>query len=312
MASVRDIRRKIRVVKNIAQITQAMKMVAAAKLRRVQERVEKGKPYANTMAELVGTLAPNVRNVKDPLLDQRAVGAVGIVVIAADKGLCGSYNSNILRISHQFVDRKIAELRDSPDTGERQPVRLITVGRKATEYFTKRGYNVIGNFPSLGVDTPYDQVRAASNAITGMFLTEQVDEVYVAYTEFINTINQRPQVVKFLPIEPPGAEEEGAEVNQTETGNTVVTDGRREFLFEPSAPELLGVLLPRFVETRVYQLLLEAVASEFGARMTAMTNATKNANEQIEMLTLIANRTRQAGITTEILEIVGGAEALKG
>ncbi|HEX8552625.1 MAG TPA: ATP synthase F1 subunit gamma [Abditibacteriaceae bacterium] len=312
MASLRDIKRKIRVVKNIAQITQAMKMVAAAKLRRVQERVEKGKPYATTMAELVGTLAPNVRNVNDPLLAQRPVGAVGIVVIAADKGLCGSYNSNILRLAHQFVDSKTAEMRGNEHTGDRQPVRLLTVGKKATDYFTKREYNVVANFPSLGVDSPYDQVRAASNAITQMFLSGQVDEVYVAYTEFVNTITQRPQVIKFLPIEPPGANQATAEVEKTETGNTVVREGGREFLFEPSAPELLGVLLPRFVETRVYQVLLEAVASEFGARMTAMTNATKNAGDQIEHLTLVANRTRQAGITKEILEIVGGAEALKG
>ena len=319
MASLRDVKRKIRVVKNIAQITQAMKMVAAAKLRRVQERVEKGKPYATTMAELVGTLAPNVRDVADPLLAQREVGAVGIVVIAADKGLCGSYNSNILRLSHQFVDKKIAELRGNENTGERASVRLITVGKKATDYFTKREYNVVSNFPSLGVDSPYDQVRAAANAITAMFLSGQVDEVYVSYTEFINTITQRPQVIKFLPIEPPGtnAEAGNAEIDRTQSGQTVAhveseTGGTREFLFEPSAPQLLGVLLPRFVETRVYQVLLEAVASEFGARMTAMTNATKNAGDQIEQLTLIANRTRQAGITKELLEIVSGAEALKG
>lgn len=318
MASLRDIKRKIRVVKNIAQITQAMKMVAAAKLRRVQERVEKGKPYANTMAELVGTLAPNVREVNDPLLAQREVGAVGIIVIAADKGLCGSYNSNILRISQNFIDKKIAEMRGNAHTGDRQPVRILTIGKKATDFFTKREYPVVGNFPSIGVDSPYDEVRGAAKAITAMFLSGQVDEVYVAYTEFVNTITQRPQVIKFLPIEPPSAEEAGsAQVERTETGNTVVRaedgkGGTREFLFEPGASQLLAVLLPRFVETRVYQLLMEAVASEFGARMTAMTNATKNAGDQIEQLTLIANRTRQAGITKEILEIVGGAEALRG
>ena len=149
-----------------------------------------------------------------------------------------------------------------------------------------------------------EQVRAASNAITGMFLTGQVDEVYICYTEFITTIAQRPQAIKFLPIEPPSAVE-GEESSPLKSGTS-------DFIFEPEAPQLLGVLLPRFVETRVYQILMEAVASEFGARMTAMTNATKNAGEQIEKLTLIANRTRQANITTELSEIVGGAEALKG
>jgi F-type H+-transporting ATPase subunit gamma len=226
------------------------------------------------------------------------------VVIAADKGLCGSYNSNILRLAHQFIDGKRAELTAA---GDRQPLQIITIGKKASDYFTKRGYPVVQNFGSIGPETPYEQVRAASNAITGLYLTAQVDEVYICYTEFITTISQRPQAVKFLPIEPPSAAVEGEAESRTPAGT-----GKREFIYEPTAPQLLGVLLPRFVETRVYQLLMEAVASEFGARMTAMTNATKNAGEQIDRLTLLANRTRQASITTEILEIVGGAEALKG
>lgn len=302
MASLRDVRLKIRSVKNISQITQAMKLVAAAKLRRVQERVEQGKPYSQTMADLVGMLAPNVREFKHPLLDERPVGSTGIVIIAADKGLAGSYNSNLLRIAHQFVDKKKAELQGNPHTGSREPVQIVTVGRKATEYFTRRGYNVVDSYMSVGDKSSYDQVRAISNAVTGLFLTGAVDEVHICFTEFINTITQRPQTIKFLPIEPPA--EEGAEA-KSETG-------KLDFIFEPEAPELLGVLLPRFVETRVYQILLEAVAAEFGARMTAMTNATKNADEQIESLTLLANRTRQAMITKELLDIVGGAEALNG
>ena len=285
-------------------------MVAAAKLRRVQERVERGKPYSQTMADLVGTLAPHVRDFNHPLLDERPVGAVGIVVIAADKGLAGSYNSNLLRVAHSFVDkqtRAMNEVGADVRNGREQQVQLITVGRKATDYFTKRGYDVVGKFTSIGVETPYDQVRAASNAITSLFLTGEVDEVYICYTEFINTISQRPQAVKFLPIEPPQAAEEVGE-SSTRSGEST----SKEFIFEPNAEQLLGVLLPRFVETRVYQLLMEAVASEFGARMTAMTNATKNAGEQIDALTLVANRTRQAAITTELSEIVSGADALKG
>lgn len=299
MASIRDIRRKIRVVKNISQITQAMKMVAAAKLRRVQERVQKGKPYSQTMAELVGTLAPRVTEFSHPLLDVREVSRIGIVVIAADKGLCGSYNSAILRLSQNFVDKKIGEV------GGAGNARIVTVGRKAGDYFRKRDYEVAEHFPSVGPEAPYEQVRAISNAITGMYLSGAVDEVYICYTEFITTIAQRPQAIKFLPIEPPASEEE-------DDASTRESGAASEYIYEPSAEELLSVLLPRFVETRVYQLLMEAVASEFGARMTAMTNATKNAGDQIESLTLLANRTRQASITTEILEIVGGAEALKG
>lgn len=304
MASLRDVRQKIRSVKNISQITQAMKMVAAAKLRRVQERVEQGKPYSQTMAELVGMLAPNVREFAHPLLEERPVTAVGVVVISADKGLAGSYNSNLLRVAHLFIDRKQKEL-DSVDSGGREKVRIVTIGKKATEYFRKRGYSVVQSYMSIGDKASYDEVRAISNAVTGMFLNGEVDEVHFCFTEFINTITQRPQTVKFLPIEPPAGSDE-------EEGSTPVDEGKLEFIFEPAAPELLGVLLPRFVETRVYQLLLEAVASEFGARMTAMTNATKNADEQIDDLTLLANRTRQAMITKELLDIVGGAEALNG
>jgi len=301
MASLRDIKRKIQVVKNISKITQAMKMVAAAKLRRVQERVEQGKPYAQTMTELVGTLANNVTDFSHPLLEKRPVGAIGVVVISADKGLCGSYNTNILRQAHKFIDAKTAELQGNPETGERKPIRLFTIGRKAGDYFTRRHYDITQKFPGMGPEMPYDQVRAISDAVLNLFLTGEVDEIYFCYTEFINTITQRPQTAKFLPIEPPSGDD-------AENRN----ESRLEFIYEPDAPELLGVLLPRFVETRVYQLLMEAVAAEFGARMTAMTSATKNAEEQIENLTLIANRTRQANITKELLDIIGGAEALNG
>ena len=296
MASLRDIKQKIRVVTNLSKITQAMKMVAAAKLRRVQERVERGKPYSQTMTQLVGMLAPNVRDFAHPLLDSREVRSIGVVVIAADKGLCGSYNTNILRVAHNFIDRQISQL--GADN-----VRIIAVGRKAGDYFTRREYNVAQRFPSIGDKAAYDEVRAISNAITGMFLNGQVDEVHVAYTEFRSVISQKPQTVKFLPIEPPTGEGD----EQSELGGS-----SKDIIFEPEAPQLLATLLPRFVETRVYQLLLESVASEFGAKMTAMTNATKNADEQAENLTLIYNRTRQANITKELLDIVGGAEALNG
>lgn len=300
MASLRDIKLRIRAVKNISQITQAMKMVAAAKLRRVQERVEKGKPYAGTMTEMVGMLAPNVRDFSHPLLAARDVNRVGIVVIAADKGLCGSYNTNVLRLAHTFVTRHGNE-RGADN------VRLLTVGRKATDYFKRRGYNVDSSFPSIGDKGGYDAVRAISNAITGMFLSGAVDEVHMVYTEFRSVISQKPLAVKFLPIEPPSGDDASGANGAGGAGS-----GRADFTFEPAIPELLGALLPRFVETRVYQLLLEGVASEFGARMSAMTSATKNADEQAQVLTLQFNRTRQANITKELLDIVGGAEALNG
>ena len=294
MASLRDIKRKIRVVKNIAQITQAMKMVAAAKLRRVQDRVQKGKPYSQTMAELVGTLAPSVKDFSHPLLTVRDVENVTVVVIAGDKGLCGAYNSNILRLGHRFLDEQIARY-GAPN------VRLLTIGKKAGEYFRKRGYEPARHFGGIGPDTPYEEIRAISNELTGTFGSGATDEVYICYTEFVTALTQRPGTVKFLPIEPPSS-----------SGDEEAAAGNSDFIFEPKIDELLSSLLPRYVETRVYQLLMEATASEFGARMTAMSNATKNANEQIDSLTLIYNRTRQANITKELLDIIGGAEALNG
>ena len=295
MASLRDIKRKIRVVKNIAQITQAMKMVAAAKLRRVQDRVQKGKPYSQTMAELVGTLAPSVKDFSHPLLTVREVERVTVVVIAGDKGLCGAYNSNILRLGHRFLDEQIAER-------GRDNVRLLTVGKKSGEYFRKRGYEPARHFGGIGPDTPYEEIRAISNELTGTFGSGATDEVYICYTEFVTALTQRPGTAKFLPIEPPAS---AGDANDDKAGNS-------DFIFEPDIEELLSKLLPRYVETRIYQLLMEATASEFGARMTAMSNATKNANEQIDSLTLIYNRTRQANITKELLDIIGGAEALNG
>ena len=271
-------------------------MVAAAKLRRVQERVQKGKPYANTMAELVGALAPNVKDFSHPLLTVRDVSRVLVVVIAGDKGLCGAYNSNILRLGHRFLDAQIAQF----GAGN---VQLVTIGKKAGEYFNKRGYKPVQHFGGIGPETPYEQIRAVSNTLTGLFASGQVDEVHICYSEFVSPLVQRPQNVKFLPIEPPA-------VDETATGNA--SGASSQFIFEPKVEELLGVLLPRYVETRVYQLLMEATASEFGARMTAMSNATKNAGEQIDWRTLLANRTRQAGITRELLDIIGGVEALNG
>ena len=226
MASLRDIKRKIRVVKNIAQITQAMKMVAAAKLRRVQDRVQKGKPYAQTMAELVGTLAPSVKDFSHPLLEVREIENVTVVVIAGDKGLCGAYNSNILRLGQKFVDEQIAQY-GAPN------VRLLTIGKKAGEYFRKRGYEPSRHFGGIGPDTPYEEIRAISNELTGSFSSRATDEVFICYTEFVTALTQRPETIKFLPIEPPSA---GDEVEETA--------GSSDFIFEPKIDELLSKLLP--------------------------------------------------------------------
>ena len=289
MASLRDIRTKIRAVKNIKQITQAMKMVAAARLRRVQARVNAGKPYSQQMRELVSTLSRAAGQIQHPLLEQRESGKIGFVLITSDKGLCGSYNGNIIRKGVNFVKEH-----------QNRGVKMITVGKKSGDFFRRRNYDIHASFNQIGVAASYAGVKTIADAITGIFLDGTVNEVYIGYTEFLTTIQQRPTIVKFLPIEPP-QEEDAAARKHAEV----------EYLFEPPAEQLLATLLPRYVNSQVYQMLLECVASEFGARMTAMSNATENAGELIKSLDLTYNKARQASITKELLEVVSGAEALR-
>lgn len=290
MASLRDIRVKIRAVKNIQQITQAMKMIAAQRLKRVQTRVTSAKPYSEKMQQLVGYLAPQAKELNHPLLEAREpVKAVAVVVIAGEKGLCGSFNNNVIRCGANLIK----------DLQQDHPVKVITVGRKATDFFRKRRYDVHASFSQIGVDAPYAQVKEIADTITGAFLGGVADQVHIAYTEFVTTIQQRAKSFKFLPIQPPGTEGEepkGANI---------------EYIFEPAAAQLFGTLLPRYVESQIYHLLLESVASEYGARMTAMSNATENAGDLIDTLTLNYNKARQATITRELLEVVSGAEALR-
>ncbi|MBI3891979.1 MAG: ATP synthase F1 subunit gamma [Candidatus Wallbacteria bacterium] len=292
--SLRAVRRKIRTVKNIQKITSAMKMVAAARLRRVQERVTAGKPYALKMKQLVEEVGPFTVGIDHPLLTPRP-GRKNpcVVVISGDKGLCGSFNNNIIRKAQTFID----ELGGTS-------VQLITIGKKGTLYFRKRGYNVLQSFSQIGVNSPFSEVQTIADAMTGMYTSGKADEVHVAYTEFITTMRQRPHVGKFLPIEPPG---QTAKVEASSAGRPAAD---KEYIFEPAAAELLKALLPKFVRNQVYKFLLESMASEQGARMTAMSNATDSAGDVISDLTTAANKARQATITKELLEVVNGAEAL--
>lgn len=293
MANLRDIRRKIATVKNIAKITQAMKMVAAAKLRRAQDRVAAARPYAERMREMLERVVPRVPPAviaEHPLLQPRETDSVALVVITSDRGLCGSYNNNIIRLAQSFV----AEQREAG-----REVEILTIGRKGTRTLRTRGYTLSDSYDMLGVDAPFAEVQVITRAVVGAFTRADhpVGEVHIAYTKFINAVAQRPVIERFLPIEAPA-------VGEAETGGEVA------FEFEPRVEELLAVLLPRFVDNQVYQYLLEATASEFGARMTAMSKASDNAAELIGTLTLEYNRARQDAITREILDIVGGAEAL--
>lgn len=296
MASLRDIRRKIGSVKNIRKITQAMKMVAAAKLRKSQERVDAARPFADKMRELLGEVAPHVPVSvieQQPLLQRRDEPRIGLVVISSDRGLAGSYNTNIIRKGLEFV---------TANEREGIAVELITVGKKAAASLARRGHAPVQAFPMIGVDAAFGEVRAITEAVVGLYTraTEPVSEIHVAYTQFVNAVVQRPVVERFLPIE---AAAVVAESDQPR-------DAAIEYEFEPDAEAMLKELLPRYVDNQVYQYLLEATASEYGARMTAMSTASDNAGELIDTLTLEYNRSRQDAITKEILDIVGGAEAL--
>jgi F-type H+-transporting ATPase subunit gamma len=288
MATTRQIRQRIKVAKNIQQITKAMKMVAAARLKRAQDRVQAARPYAETMREVMTSLAGAAADtVEHPLLEKREVQNTGILIITADRGLAGSYTSQILRRSLELVK-------------EFDPTRLklYVVGKKGNAFFRRRGYNVVESITVNTNAVNFSEAADLTRLVRAAFENGDIDELHVVYTKFFSAITQRPTVIKLLPIETP----------ETEPAARPAAD----YIFEPAPDRLLGELLPRYVLTQVYQALLESNASEHGSRMTSMSSATDNAGKMISTLTLQLNRARQAGITKEISEIVGGAEALKG
>ena len=289
MATIRQVRQRIRVAKNIQQITKAMKMVAAARLKRAQDRVQAARPYAGTMREMMTSLAQAVGGqVQHPLLEVRTPRNIGFLVITADRGLAGSYNSAMLR--------KAAEMLREYD---KERVKIYAVGRKGIQFFQRRGYNVVFEAHINNTGVTLSEARDITRAVRTAFETEEIDQLILLYTRFYTAITQKPTDALLLPIQTPEAEEpHGGQQD--------------DYIFEPAADVLLQALLPRYLEGQIYQALLESNASEHGARMSSMTSATDNAGKMITTLTQQLNRARQAGITREISEIVGGAEALKG
>jgi F-type H+-transporting ATPase subunit gamma len=284
MPSLKDLRKRRASVSSTQKITKAMKMVAAARLRRAQEAAERARPYAAKLTEMFSAVVAGLSEEAHPLLARREERRVDFVVLTSDRGLCGGYNANLLRQAEGFR-REHAE----------QELALILVGRKGLDYYRRRG--VVPLLERTGVlNAAVREVASAlGERVTARFAAGETDAVYLLYSRFQSAITQVPTVVRLLPVETPEAETAPV-----------------EYIFEPPQPELLGRLLPRYVETRLLQALLESIASEFGAKMTAMDNATRNASEMIDRLTLSINRARQAAITTELMEIVSGAEALKG
>lgn len=289
MASLRDLRRRIKSTENMQKITKAMKAVSAAKMRRAQDAVMAARPYAKRIRGVLGRVALASGAVKHPLLAVREPKKVCYVVITADRGLCGGFNGNVIRRATQEIQSAAAE------------VSMVTVGRKAYDFFRKRGYTIDGYFIGLGEEIKYHTAQEISSLVIKKYTEAEFDEVYLIYSQFVNVLVQKPVTLKLLPAEPP-AEEGQAQEGQAQKVN---------YIFEPEAEVVLAELLPKYLENAIYQGLLESKAGEQSARMTAMDNATQNASDMISKLTLSMNRARQAAITREISEIVGGAAALE-
>ncbi len=287
--STRDIKRRMQSIDNTRQITKAMEMIAAAKLRKAQERVEQSRPYLDRLEDTLGRVAQAARKEGDelPVMAQQRTGDRRcLVVVTADRGLAGGYNANILRRADQY-------LREHVD------VQLILIGRKARDYYRRRGQKFLAEYVNMGDDVDFRQAQEVSHVIEEFFANELFDRVDILYNYFVNSVTQRVKLRQILPIPEPKEEQ------------AVKHGPKALYWFEPSFGGVLNTLVPQFVETSVFQSLLEAAASEQGARMNAMRSATDNATDLIKQLTLSFNRARQAAITTEISEIVGGAEALQ-
>ena len=289
MATLRDIQRRIRSVQSTQKITRAMKLVAAAKLRRAQERIISARPYATKMAELLGNLVSGQgsEGVAHPLLEQREGPRRQIVIITADKGLAGAFNSNIIRRSLEFVR--------SSNTTE---VTLVVVGRKARDFYRRRQFTIKRDMIGFWDKLAYSHAQELADYFMAQYLEGEVDEVHLIYNEFRSVAVQRPVRVQLLPIPK-------TEATSTEPEAAV------DYIYEPSPEAILGDLLPRHVRMQVYRALMESLAGEYGARMTAMEAATKAAKDMINILSIQYNKARQEKITKELLDIVGGAEAVK-
>jgi len=281
--SLKALRKRITTVRSTQQITRAMKMVAAAKLRRAQEAAERARPYADKLREMFAAVAAGSDPDSHPLLARRPERRIDILVVTSDRGLCGGYNANLLRFAAAFVRERSAE------------TAIAVVGRKGVEYYRRRAITLVLQRVGLLTTPPATIATELAAELTRRFAAEEADAVYLVYSRFRSAISQIPTAVQLLPVAPPPE------------GTATV-----DYILEPERPALLARLLPRYVEAVLAQALLEAIASEHAARMTAMDNATNNATDMIDRLTLSMNRARQAAITKELMEIVSGAEALKG
>ncbi len=314
MANLKAIRDRIQSVKNTKKITEAMRLVAAARVRRAQEQVLSTRPFADRLAQVLYGLQNRLRfeEADLPLLRQRAIKTVGILVVSGDRGLCGGYNSNVI---------KRAENRAKELKAEGINYKFVIVGRKATQYFQRRDYPIDATFSGLEQIPTAKEASDIADELLSLFLSESVDKIELIYTKFVSLVSSRPVVQTLLPLDPQGLEAADDEIfrlttrgGQFEvTREKVTTEVRalpRDMIFEQDPVQILNSLLPLYLSNQLLRALQEAAASELAARMTAMSNASDNAAQLISTLTIGYNKARQAAITQEILEVVGGAEAL--
>jgi F-type H+-transporting ATPase subunit gamma len=284
MAKTQDLKRRIRSIRNTQQLTRAMKLVSAAKLRRAQQRILQARPFGKRLLALLRSVSAKTDPELHPLLERRPTERIDVIVLTGDKGMCGAFNANILRRAEALAEEhRGAEL------------RMIAVGKRGRDFFTRARRPLVANWVDLFRDVQFAQAAEIAALLMKRYVERETDRVYLVYNAFKSALQPEPTTLALLPIEPPAA----ADASQSE-----------DYIYEPPAEQLLASLLPHYVELLVFQALLESVAAEHAARMTAMDNATKNAGELIDSLTLTMNRVRQASITTEIIEVVSGAEAL--
>jgi F-type H+-transporting ATPase subunit gamma len=297
MPSLKEVKGRIISVTSTQQITKAMKMVAAAKLRKAQDSIIQMRPYSKKLEGIMSNISSaNDDTANNPFAQERAIQKVLIIAITSDRGLCGAFNSNIMKATNALIEERYAA------QARRGDVEILTIGRKGYEYYTKRGMRVNGSYTGVFTKLSFGNVRLAAEEAMQGFLEKRYDRVDIVYNEFKNVATQIIRREQFLPIQ---------QVDNNASGQQKTTAQRsNDYIFEPSKEEIFAELIPKTLKVQLYKAVLESNASEHGARMTTMDKATENAGELLKQLKLIYNRTRQAAITKEILEIVGGAEAL--
>lgn len=291
MATLRDIKRRIIGVKNTQQITKAMKMVAAARLRRAQENILNARPYSRKISEVLQFLLSIEKDFSNPLFTERNVKKILMIVVTSDRGLCGSFNMNVIRTAEELIKNEYNSYYTNNN------LQLICIGKKGNDYFTKRDYTVVGSYPGIFSHLKFEFASGLIKEISKKYINGEFDKVIVVFNEFKSVIQQKTIVEQLIPIKP-------FEKNVTSTKYV-------DFIYEPNKTKIIETLLPKHLNAQMWRVLLDSYAAELGARMTAMDMATENAKELIRSLNLTYNKERQASITKEILEIVSGANALK-